>query len=277
MPVETLKINWRDQFNILEPYLDGAGGVLMVRYLDADRCAPNAFIQALTSQYEYGDEPGRRKSVRLDPDDYNTRFLAGIRETLRLKLGFADAPEASPVPSGSFGSNNDSGGGSMDISLTIHQHGSDPAQARELTAWRATFVKNLDAFLTSGQKVMIILGEGGVGSHKAFWRDLWHGGMAPLTKKGLCVVSMICDPSGQTRFAPDAPRPDRMIDLPTGYGAEETAHAIQDVAAIFETEIGLDGAKADAVAKTLVWQHQQNVGALHGAVPGMVLKWSIQR
>lgn len=275
MAVETPKINWRDQFETLEPYLDGAGGVLVVRYADAERCAPNAFIQALTSQYEFAAEPGRRVSIRLDPDDYNTRFLAGVRETLRLKLGFAPAP--TPTLTGTFGSNNDSGGGEMNLQMTIHQHGSDSAQARELTAWREDFLGKLDTFLSGGRSVMIILGEGPEGAHRGFWRDLWRAGMAPLTKKGLCVVSMLCDPDGRTRPAADAARADRMVDLPTGYGAGEAAHAIEDVTAIFQAEANLDPDRAATVAQTLIFEHQQNVGALYGAVPGVLLKWASQR
>lgn len=276
MAIETPRINWREQFDALEPYLDGAGGVLEVRYPDADRCAPNAFIQTLTSEYEFAAKPGRYVSIRLDPDDYNTRFLAGVRETLRLKLGFAEPPVQSG-PGGTFGSNNDSGGGAMTVQMTIHQTDSDPAQARALTAWREDFIGKLDGLLSSGRRVMIILGEGSEGAHRAFWRELWRAGMAPLTKKGLCVVSMLHAPDGRTRLSPDAARADLIVDLPTGYGAGEATHAVEDVTAIFQVKAKLDPTQATAVARTLIFEHQQNVGALHGAVPGVLLKWASQR
>ncbi len=67
--------------------------------------------------------------------------------------------------------------------------------------------------------------------------------------------------------------------VPTTFGLAflEAAHAIEDVTAIFQAEANLDPDRAATVAQTLIFEHQQNVGALYGAVPGVLLKWASQR
>lgn len=65
------QIDWRRQFKKLEPYLNGRGGVVDVRYRGRSS-GSNAFLSVLKSQFE--NRPDATKvqgdSIRLDPQNY---------------------------------------------------------------------------------------------------------------------------------------------------------------------------------------------------------------
>jgi hypothetical protein len=269
MVVHTLTINWWDIWLELEPYLEGRGGVVLVRYGD-NRCGPSAFIQALSSEYENGPWNGKKTSLRLDAEVYSTRFLGDVREEFHRKLGVArDAAHAGAAGAMNILCDNEAGG-AQTFDVEVHIHADEVTQARARSAWTAHLKQELEVYLRRG-RLMVILTDDPEADHRDFWRHMWPG-LAPLTARGLLLVRMVGDQEGRG-ISPDAARPDCEIRLQPTLASSEQAHAIEDVARILMDRVpGLVFERAKGLAEGCVLTNYMDVGALHDRVAGLVVK-----
>lgn len=274
MTVFTHKIDWRRQFDDLETYLDGdRGGVAEVRYADP-ACAPVAFIQTLTVEYEQGGSPGKFESIRLDPDNFNTHFLGDIRETFRFKLGVSS--EAA-IPGTIKAGTDNHAGGDQEINLTFNIHGDEAAQARQRSRWADELVTFLDGFLDRGRRLMIILTDDPEKEHAQFWQHLWRGRLERLKPKGIFLVRMRGPRPQAWSDHPDAPRADTVIVLPANLGHPDLGHAVEDAAEVLRKEVSsLTAASAHDMAKAVVYVQSESVQAMRNGVAGLIAKLSTE-
>lgn len=271
MRARTQQIDWRHEFEHLDPYLEGSGGVVLVRYEGA-KSAPVAFVDTLSSEFEARTSNGERTSIRIDREVYSTRYLSDLRAEFLRKLKVSVAPTAAGQAAQISVASGNSAGGSQHFETTINVHADEVAQAAGRAAWVVQVQLATADFLRSG-RVMIVLADGPASDQDGFWRYLWRDALAPLMAKGLMLVQMMDATRNEVERHPLAPLPNLEIMLPAALDVARQEHAQNDLVAILLKELpGLPLASAQMSARTLVHACRRDVLSLHAGFAGLLPK-----
>ena len=275
MTTRTFSIDWRDEFSELEPYISGSGGVVRVRFAGG-HCAPTAFIQALSAEYDARHE--RWQSVRLDRGDFNVRFLPGVRSVFERKMSL-DLPQTVDDPAGApsivIGSGIDGEGdinvGVGDVNQEVHNYGeSDVRLFRNRDRWVDALCKQLREFLNDG-RTMLILNHSDPAEQDEFWRFMWCDRLERLLANGLSLVHFV--ESGNAGYSVHglSPAPNNTIDLPTAFNAAQMTDATEDMTRILLNEVpGICQEEARFRADTLTMTHYSDIPRLHAEFPALL-------
>lgn len=273
----TEKIDWREEFAALEPFLIDRGGVVRVCY-QGRACAPIPFVQTVSSAFERRATNGRRTSIRLDRQVYSTRYFADVREEFLRKLGTPTrAGLRRDVPQVLIASGNHSGG-AMQIETTVNVGGDIVAMAEGRKAWVSLVKEHAEAYCKSG-RLMVVIMAGPSDDQDEFWRHLWRYGLSDLTESGLLLLHMVDTEKPDAKCSEEAPSPDLELHLPTALDVARQTQATEDLVSILCKEIpGLSLESARASAKTLVHSTRFSVETLHdgfaGLLPTLAQDWA---
>lgn len=269
MQTRIYSIDWRDEFGLLEPYLNGKGGVVRVRYAGG-QSAPSAFLGTLKSEYECKDDNSAWRSLRIDHEVYTVRYLSGIRDEfvrlMNLDLPAPDAVEGLPAEQSVF---EDVEAESIDAAISnVTQNnyfgGENPAlMSRNRDRWVKALCENLTEFLKADH-MMVVVNHGMRHDQDEFWRYLWRGGLENLVESGLVLVHLV-DVSDAVAGVHDlAPAAQLELDLPTALGHRARADAIEDLTSIIvETVPAIPVQRTRGEAHALVTAHVDDIPRLH--------------
>lgn len=275
MSRRTFPVDHRREFDALRPFLDGQGGVASVSYA-GDRCAPNNFVETLTSVYEErwnGVEfvPGdsRWRSLRIDRDNYRVRYLAEIRAEFIRKMALElPAPVSTSQTSESMRvASNNVAWGSQAIRAEVHYHADNDVALRwHRDKWIGSLCGYVEDFLRQS-RLMIILMHGDREDQAEFWSSLWCGGLEHLTSKGLSLVRMVNIIGVPLDEHPMVARPDVSISLPYEFDSERQAHAIEDIANMIIRRVpNCTRERAFNYAQSYVLAHGDNLNDLYNKI-----------
>jgi hypothetical protein len=285
MQRNTFPIDWREEFAALQPFIAGQGGVACIRYA-GDRCAPNSFVEVLTSAFEArngGDWPAEKsiaQSIRIDRHNYKVRYLVEIRTEFIRKMN-QDLP--SPITAGEISSSvqiasGNVAAGNQSIEAQINYAGDNEVSLQvRRNEWITSLCDRLQKFLES-RRFMVVLMHGSKEDQLEFWDGLWHGGMSALVSHGLFLVRMIdCDDSEAGEYHRVA-QPDCTVSLPRELNDVRRGHAIDDIAKAikrwfpdYSTDICL------AIAKGFVLSHTDDIARLHNGLLNVLLSLKSER
>lgn len=271
----TYPIDWRDQLSALEHFIGGQGGVVNVKYAN-DQCAPNAFVETLTSLYENrpveAESSGisiRSRSLRIDRENYKVRYLPEIRNEFVRKMGLTLSPPTSVLSRPSTASNvltGNSAQGNQTITATLIYPGdNDVSLGERRDDWIQNLCEQLQDFLQRNRFMLIIM-SGNHSDQREFWASLWHGGLCNLTAQGLFLVRMLEDDMISPHDDHLAPQCDAEIRLPLGVYGDQEEHAVEDIAAWIRRSIPtVTAGEAKIAAMGYVADHKDDRSALHNA------------
>lgn len=279
MPTWVYPIDWRDEFAQLSPYLNGQGGVVRIRYA-GELCAPSAFLGALTSEYECKDDDRDWRSIRIDREIYNVRYLSGIRDEfvrkMNLELSEAVGVEAAFASLNVFTGVDAGGDVHADISnvvQNIYVTSDDPAlMSHARGRWIAELCDQLVNFLHAGH-IMVVVNHGSRDDQDEFWRHLWQDGLENFIGAGLLLVHMVDVSDGSADVHDLAPPGHQEINLPTALSARARDDSIEDVTEIIVREIpDIDAGEARLRADTLVRTHFDDIPRLHRQCSALLMQ-----
>lgn len=280
MERNTFPIDWRDTFTALEPFINGKGGVACVRYA-GERCAPNSFVETLTSLYE-SPTPNTIKltpeigwqSLRIDRGNYKVRYLTGIRlEFMRKMKQELPSPITSDQLLGShYVSSNNVAGHDQRIETHIIYAGDNEVSLQvRRDEWISSLCNKISQFLHN-YRFMVILMHGSKDDQQEFWDGLWHGGMSDLVVQGLFLVRMIDSRDIAAGEHPRVAQPDCDISLPQELSLVQRDHAIEDIATFINRWFpSFSEEECKALAFGFVHPHTDDIARLHNKLPGLLL------
>lgn len=266
-------IDWRRQFKKLQPYLDGKGGVVNVRYRGAS-CGANAFLSILKADFEH--RPAAAKphgaSIRLDPENYKVRYLGGIRSEFGRILGKQSLKTQTSLPTQmvveSDVLSHNSAGGNQHIEANFN-FDADAYWAAGRNEWVSLLVSELREHLKT-KRFMIVLLMGSSEDQAEFWSSAWNQA-SELTREGLLLVRMIDEEAQDLRHRFDECEHDCIVTLNAHLDGDDVAHAIEDVTAvILDQDSSGERASAEQSARGYVLGHRHNVSELHSRLLGFM-------
>lgn len=269
-------IDWRRQFKRLEPYLDGQGGVVNIRYRGSS-CGSRAFLSILKDEFKH--RPNATKpagvSIRLDAENYKVLYFNGIRSEFARVLGKAALNQALPaLKSGAVAvaapvlSHNTATG---DQNFELHVHSDmDPDRAADRNDWVSRLIVELREHLRC-HRFMIVLLEGSSKDQSEFWTSLWMRA-SELREAGLLLIRMIDEELPETTHPANQCAHDCEVILLPALDPEATGHAIDDVTALILDQLPQHGNPSVAAgeAKGFVLGHRDNVQMLHDRLVGFI-------
>lgn len=265
---EPRHIDWRRQFEQLDRYLDGAGGVVTVRY-NGERCGHTAFLGTLKAAFEARSN-GRTLakpegiSVILNAEDFKARYLAGIRHAFDDLLGQpAVAKPLNVEVSGTLVSNNTAG---RDQNIeAVFNIDTESQQVSEQHEWVSTLCSALKDHLKS-RRIMIVLMSGSTEDQSKFWTSLWSRA-SQLIEDGLLLVRLIDEaaPASGNTGMPLTSHCE--ITLPTELSESAVRHATEDIARILREHFpSKDESSRLNFAQAYVALRKRNITELHDGV-----------
>lgn len=259
-------IDWRRQFNKLQPYLDGVGGIVNVRYRGAT-CGANAFLSILKSDFEHRTSAAKPSgaSIRLDRENYKVLYHGGIRSEFARILGKPSLSRPMPMPAGivfdaPMFSNNDAGGiqhfeANFDFAV-------DPIWVENRNDWVSLLISELREHLKT-RRFMIVLLEGSSEEQAEFWSSIWKQANE-LIREGLLLVRMIDDEVPDVSRRLNECEHNCEVTLGPLLDGKDVEHAIEDVTAIIQEQYpGQELASSAKLAKGYVLGNKDNVSMLH--------------
>jgi hypothetical protein len=269
-------IDWRQQFRQLDRYMDGAGGIVNVRYRGTN-CGVMAFLETLTATFESrGESSALQKSVgvsiRLDPDNYKVRYLAGIRGEFERKLekplriekraSFSFRLEGKILTENKVG-------GNMNVENILNVD-SDPLMAAERNDWVSALIEALRDHLKT-KRFMIVLTSGSTNEQREFWSCLWNMA-SELLQEGLLLVRMTDESDAHATDHLDMYPSDCSVTLSAELTDNAVNHAIDDIARIILEHVpDKNEHSARDLAKGYVLGRKDNVSALHNGLMAFTL------
>lgn len=270
------QINWRSEFGALQPYFNGKGGVVHIRYRGI-QCAPNAFLETLKSSFDNFVSQGPRASVRIDPMVSTTHYLVDILQAIAKKVGCKLETTKTVAPVINVGYGNTSG---ADMSIDIRDVQIDATDYLDAPLLRDRRIAQLSRatreFLSTGH-FMIVLNDAAPEEQAPFWHELWDSGFKELVGQGLLLVKMIDDEKQRNTKHPDEPEPERRLSLPTEYDEPRQQDAIADLANILirevkrERNIDLSLQSAILSVRGVVFAHKSDISRLHREWSGVLM------
>lgn len=266
----TPPIDWRKQFQQLDKYLDGTGGVVEVRY-HGNQCAPHAFVGVLTDSFESRPHNLFKQegaAILLAQGDYDVRYLSGIKRAFEQRLKF-QLPEKN-LSGLSFASEvltKNSAGRDQFIEVEFNAGPSGVIMEEYQQNWTAALCVLLEAFLKE-KRLMIVLHQGTSKEQAEFWRDFWPHARH-FVEQGLLFVKMVDLDCPDANNLIDKTQHHCLITLPSEFDDTQTNHAIEDVAKLIEQEVTkYDATASRLIATGYVWAKRSNVRDLRD---GLVL------
>ena len=260
-----IHIDWRRQFSKLQPYLDGTGGVVNVRYRGTN-CGANAFLTLLKSDFQSRPQTTKPSgvSIRLDPENYKVRYLAGIRSEFSRILNKPLLTK--PMPASMFVEaeavlSNNTAGGDQHIEANFYSD-SDSDRTAERNEWASLLMSELREHLKTKRFMIVLLG-GSSEEQAEFWSSIWM--MAKeLTSDGLLLVRMIDDDVNDITRDFNECEYDCEVTLTSLLDGQDVEHAIEDVTALILGKVhGYDTVASANFAKGYVLSNKHDVSALH--------------
>lgn len=262
------QIDWRSEIAAIRPYLEARSGVIHIRFQGPD-CAPNQFSSLLKQMFSTFE--GKRFSIRVDHDFATTHVAHDILTEFETQLGNIGIKVAEPdlPPSIKILSDIDTGGNS-EIRVGSVSVNSDPYHAifdQRVTAVRAA----LEKFIAAGGRFMIEHRDAPERWQYMFLRSIWEPILSKFAGNGLVYIQML-GPECRQRPHEDAPGPDMIKTLPTGFETDEVreGHAYDDLIDIFEAE-GHTVEAASAAATAHLENNLNSVSRLHNNLAGVLL------
>ena len=249
----TLRIDWREQINDLEPYLDSKGGVVGVGGSPAS--AYESFITLVAEEFEARNEGS--KYLRLIPEYPATRTASDIIRLLEDELGIEYAPPAGPPlnlnVSTASGIKSLTGNVSVErIESTVNVFPTSGARGQGKRTERIIAAARERS--RSSRLALILDDCPGMpaDSFTWFWQQLWKRGLRELTGKGLLILCGSVTPNGNYQHRRPAQQPDTVITLPVKYGGDNYLHALEDLSTLLSSELAESLEKARIRAETLL-------------------------
>jgi hypothetical protein len=275
------RLDWKSQFEGLQTFLDGDGGVVHVY---AGQGAP-AFVFAKMLRKELAAQTNRRKSwlsMQIDPSSANTHYVSdivsGICRTSHLTL---DHRGGSPALI-NVGNGIKTGGG--DVSIRDIYIGLD-ADPMDMLMREADLIQAMCEALSKKlrtQRLALIL----VNSHEneldnltGLSKYIWDDALEKLIGSGLLLIDIFNPARQASRSSTWPPKPDLILDLPDRYdreshesakqdlvriALEERLHERQDQAVIFaDTLLALSDDVSDTYAHLAVALARLGTGYVH--------------
>ena len=249
-------IDWRRQFEQLQPYLAHKGGVVHIQ--TKEESPISAFTKALRSKMEY--EAGDRKWVTVQIDGANsaTRYLSDMIYQIERTLGLQTPADQIPPISINLAKDIQAGGEVQVERNVINYLGGERSGVRESSHSRVNqIIQRLDE--SSGQQRLgIIFYE----SHHAdrnelaaFRTVLWNSALEELTEKGLLLIDISIEGGMHDSWPPE---PDLVVNLPDRYDKESGKEAVDDLTAILlqEGKVATEG-EARTFAATMVANNER--------------------
>lgn len=265
----TFQINWRQQFQKLQPYLDGDGGVVNVR-LKGPNCGVNAFLSRLKSEFIDRPSAVKRlgKSIRLDPENYKVRYFPDLRNEFArvlnnpsLKVDHMGSILA--IDSAVF--SNNSSGRDQKIEANIYLENDDCNLATSRDQWVSSLVSELRNYLKTN-RFMIILLEGASEDQNEFWSILWRQA-SELIHEGLLLVRILDDNAQDIIDRLDKCVCDCEVILYPQLRDSDIPHTIEDITSIIEDNLPSEKtASSAALAKAYVLLKKENISLLHNSL-----------
>jgi len=275
MSTEKIRIDWRAQFGALQPFIDGAGGVVAVDY-KGDPCAPNAFVTTLVSvhaqcskQTQSSGKPRPGRAIIIDRSNYAARYLSELRGEFEscFEITLPSTAISGERLAPTIASNN-TASGNQDIEVHLHfDAGSESMQSARRDSWIDSLCTQLKSVLKT-HRVMIVLMHGTEHEQREFWDKLWHNRLRKLVDDGLLLVRMIdssSEPGSNSNSLKIAPLK-RTIHLPTFLDQEQQKAAREDLAAWIRETLSISHEMANAFAFSFVQTHADEINRLHNKV-----------
>lgn len=268
----TPPVDWRTQFRQLDKYLDGAGGVVEVRY-HGNQCAPHAFVGVLTDCFESRPQSLPKQegaAILLAQWDYDVRYLSGIKRAFEQKLKLnLPARNSSGLSFASEVLTNNSAGRDQYIEVELNTGPSDVVMEEYQQSWMTALCAVLEAFLKE-KRLMIVLHQGTSKEQAEFWRAFWPQARH-LVEQGLLFVKMVDLDSPDAESLIDRTQHHSVITLPSEFDDAQTKHAIEDVAKIIEQEVPqCDAASSHLIATGYVQAKRSNVRDLRDGLVALI-------
>lgn len=278
MAVCVSSIDWRDEFAALEPYINGKGGIVRIRYA-GHHGAHNTFIQALKSGYECEDGDKIRRTILIDKNNYATRYLPGIRDVfirkMRMELPSAHSAPETPVLLNI--ANEIEAGTHVDIDIKnvtseIYYNGDNPVlMTSNRNEWIDDLCKKVHAFLDTGH-IMLVISHGRAKDQDEFWSCLWNDALESCIDNGLLLIHMVDISDEAAGMHERAPNPNLEISLPIALSPQAQIQAIEDLTEIMLSKIpSMSRNEALTRAETLVGSNINDIPRLHSEGLAFVL------
>ena len=227
-------IDWRRQFEQLQPYLAHKGGVVHIQ--TKEESPISAFTKVLRSKMEYDAWDRKWVTVQIDGDNSATRYLSDMIYQIERTLGLQTPADQIPPISINLAKDIQAGGEVQIEDIVINYLGGERSGVWEsLHARVYQIIQRLNE--SSGQQRLgIIFYE----SHHAdrnelaaFRTVLWNSALEELTEKGLLLIDISIEGWVHESWPPE---PDLVVDLPDRYDKESGKEAVDDLAAILLQE-----------------------------------------
>lgn len=247
-----MKIDWREQVNTLESYLDHRGGVLGIG--GAPTSAYESFITLVAEIFEARNEGN--KCVRLIPSHLATHTSSDIITMLEDELGVEyDQPVGPPVKTNV----NVASGIKSRAPVTIENVESN---VNVFTGLRGeSQVKRTKRIIAktreslSSCRLALVLDDCPHmpdDSFMWFWHELWKRGLKELTGRGLLILCGSITSNGNYQHRTPAQTPDDVITLPVKYDGDNYLHALEDISTLLASELAETLQDARIRAETLL-------------------------
>ncbi len=245
------RIDWRRQFQALEPYFIDRGGVVHVRVTDASPAS--TFSKAIRQVMVNDQWPLPWRCVQIDALNSNTHYLEDVVIQLERSLEL-DLETANSLARGVIQVGADIEAHSVEISnVGITYQEDDYERVHRAYARLDSAADAITERLETERIALLFLNSHTYDSKtlSRFRRLLWDARLQTLTHSGLLLID-ISDPSCSR--GPDwPPEPELLLDLPERFDDTARLDAHADLRKIAMSEgIAANADRADMFATTLL-------------------------
>jgi hypothetical protein len=245
------RIDWRRQFQALEPYFAGRGGVVRVRVNDSSPASNFSKAIRHTMLRDHYAHPCT--CAQLDSQNSNTHYLQGVVLQLERSLEL-DQETVSAAAGGlvQIGTGNEAQ--SVEISnINVVYRDDDYARSSRESARLDRVADAIKERLETERVALLFLNSHTYDSNtlSRVRKQLWDARLQTLTDSGLLLID-ISDPS--RGCGPDwPPDPDLLLDLPERFDEASRPYAHMDLVNFaLANEIAANADQADMFARTLL-------------------------
>jgi hypothetical protein len=226
-------IDWRGQFEQLQPYLAHKGGVV---HIQTKKESPiSAFTKVLRSKMEYDAWDRKWVTVQIDGANSATRYLSDMIYQIERTLGLQTPVDQIPPISISLASGIQAGG-EVQIERNVINVDGERLGVRESLQYRVNQIIQWLDESSRQRRLGIIFYEShhaDINELAAFRTVLWNSALEELTEKGLLLIDISIEGWVHDSWPPE---PDLVFDLPDRYDKESGKEAVDDLVAILLQE-----------------------------------------
>lgn len=234
---EDFCLDWRQEFETLSPYLEGAGGMIVLEYA-SDKAAPLKFNHLLKERFSK-PENGNWLSLRVDHEWFTTRQVAGVIDQIDRLLAEAgiqvESPSEEQAPVQIL--KGVEVGGNMTTAINeLHIDYAPALAGRALRARAEAVFEAIRNYVSGRGRLMVILNDMPIPDQTDFWQQIWNAGLSAAGGDSLLLVIHAGPKAGRRRHH-DSPEPNERIILPDEIedGSARDNHFFDDLVDAFST------------------------------------------